>query len=171
MTQQGYTSVDYVFINLGTNDYAAVSGLGEDTYIQTFIDNISTMIDSIHDYNPNVKIIVGLTEGVCTYQWSSASDEELRNLNTRARLLNKACIAEWDTNTAENNNIFICPIYLSMDMYNDYNYIEVPLSQRDAEFETGKTRRKITDTMHQNAVGYSKNADYMFAIIAYCESL
>jgi len=171
MTHQGYSAVDYVFINLGTNDYATVSGLGEDTYIQTFIDNINTMIESIHDYNSNVKIIVGLTEGVCTYQWSSASDEELRNLNTRARLLNKACIAEWDNNTAENNNVFICPIYLSMDMYNDYNAEDVALSQRDADFETGKTRRKVTDFMHQNAAGYGKNADYMFAMITYCESL
>lgn len=171
MTQQGYTSVDYVFINLGTNDYAVASGLGDNAYIQTFIDNINTMISSIHNYNHNVKIIIGLTEGVCTYQWSSASDEELRSLNTRARLLNKASIAEWDTNAMENDNVFICPIYLSMDMYNDYNYTEVTLSQRDAEFETGKTRRKITDTMHQNSVGYGKNADYMFAMIAYCESL
>lgn len=171
MNQQGYTHMDYVYINLGTNDYAVASGLGSDDYIQTFINNISAMITSIHAYDTNIKIIIGLAEGVCTSQWSSSNDEYLYNLNTRARMLNRACITEWDSEYYRNNNIWICPIYLSMDMENDYVMNEIALSEWDSYFNTGKTRNMVTDRMHQNAVGYAKNAMYMFAILCYIESL
>ena len=169
MTNNGFTGVDYVFINLGTNDYASSGNLGKLDYIDNFISNINTMISSIHQYNANVPIIIGLAEGVCTYQWSSSIDNYLNNLNTRARLLNKAAIAEWDNREGE--KLFVCPLYLSMDMENDYVMTDVPLSDRDEMHNTGKTRKSVTDTMHQSAVGYGKNADYMFAMIAYIESL
>lgn len=171
MTEQGYTHMDYVFINLGTNDYAATSGLGSDSYIDTFISNINTMIASIHSYDPDIKIILGLAEGVTTAQYPDDSSEYLRSLNTRARMLNKACIEEWNNTTAENNNIFVCPIYLSMDMDEDYPMEEKPLSYWDSEFETGKTYKRVTDSVHQNNVGYAKNATYMFALLCYIESL
>ena len=168
MTQNGFSGVDYVFINLGTNDYASSANLGKLDYINDFISNINTMISSIRQYDANVPIIIGLAEGVCTYQWSSSNDNYLYNLNTRARLLNKAAIAEWDNRESE--KLFVCPLYLSMDMENDYVMIDVPLSDRDETHTTGKTRKSVTDTMHQSAVGYGKNADYMFAMIAYIES-
>ena len=171
MNQQGYTHIDYVFINLGTNDYGRVDGLGSDTYIQTFIDNINAMIASIHAYDNTIKIVIGLSEGVCTSQRSSDSDEELRSLTTRARLLNKASIAQWDTTSMQNQNVWTCPIYLSMDMENDYVMSEEALSEWDAYFNTGKTRNRVSDKMHQNAVGYAKNATYMFALMTYIESL
>lgn len=168
MTQNGFTGVDYVFINLGTNDYASSVNLGKLDYINDFISNINTMILSIRQYDANVPIVIGLAEGVCTYQWSSSNDNFLYNLNTRARLLNKAAIAEWDNR--ENEKLFVCPLYLSMDMENDYVMIDIPLSDRDETHTTNKTRKSVTDTMHQSAVGYGKNADYMFAMIAYIES-
>ena len=168
MTQNGFSGVDYVFINLGTNDYASSANLGKLDYINDFISNINTMISSIRQYDSNVPIVVGLAEGVCTYQWSSSVDNYLNNLNTRARLLNKAAIAEWDNRESE--KLFVCPLYLSMDMENDYVMTDVPLSDRDETHTTGKTRQSVTDTMHQSAVGYGKNADYMFAMIAYIES-
>lgn len=168
MTQNGYTGVDYVFINLGTNDYASSVNLGKLDYIDDFISNIYTMVSSIRQYDANVPIVIGLAEGVCTYQWSSSNDNYLYNLNTRARLLNKAAIAEWDNRESE--KLFVCPLYLSMDMENDYVMTDVPLSDRDETHNTGKTRKSVTDTMHQSAVGYGKNADYMFAMIAYIES-
>lgn len=168
MTQNGFSGVDYVFINLGTNDYASSANLGKLDYINDFISNINTMVSSIRQYNANVPIVIGLAEGVCTYQWSSSIDNYLYNLNTRARLLNKAAIAEWDNRESE--KLFVCPLYLSMDMENDYVMTDVPLSDRDETNTTGKTRKSVTDTMHQSAVGYGKNADYMFAMIAYIES-
>lgn len=171
MTQQAYTHMDYVFINLGTNDYSAESGLGSDTYISTFISNINTMITSIHAYDPDIKIVIGLAEGVCTSQFSDLSDDKLRCLTTRARLLNNAAITEWNNSAKEGQNIFVCPIYLSMDMENDYITETVPLSQWDETYETGRTFERVTDKMHQNSVGYAKNATYMFALMTYIESL
>lgn len=51
MTQQGYTDVDYVFINLGTNDLNR-SPMTE-TDIMGYYDE---MITSIKQYNSNIKI-------------------------------------------------------------------------------------------------------------------
>ena len=171
MNQQGYTHMDYVFINLGTNDYANASGLSTTDFIQTFIDNINTMITSIHNYDSNIIIVIGLAEGVCTSEWSSSSATAVFELNTRASLLHKECISAWDTRANDNNKIYVCPIYLSMDYENDYNMETVPLSERDEYFSTGKTRYHVLDTMHQSNVGYGKNADLMFATLSYIESL
>lgn len=64
MTQQVFASVDYVVIMIGTNDITNYSELGvaptvPDSSIPTNVYNsISTMITSIHAYNPAIKIAV-----------------------------------------------------------------------------------------------------------------
>ena len=158
MTSNGYTDVDYVFINLGTNDVSM--GYGDE-----FIENVDAMITSIHSFNPNIHIIIGLNEGMCTREYNS----NILNFNEKVQELHKKEIAHWDNR--ENEKIYVCPIYLSMDYYNDYDMTEVPLSAVDTECETSKTRISVDDTTHQSKVGYYKNGDYMFAMIQYIESL
>lgn len=158
MTSNGYTDVDYVFINLGTNDVSM--GYGDE-----FIKNVDVMITNIHYYNPNIHIIIGLNEGMCTREYNS----NILDFNEKVQELHKKEIARWDNR--ENEKIYVCPIYLSMDYYNDYDMTEVPLSAVDTECETSKTRISVDDTTHQSKVGYYKNGDYMFAMIQYIESL
>ena len=56
MTQQGYASVDYVCINLGTNDIAR----GHHATTTDMTTAYNQMITSIRAYNPDIKIFIGL---------------------------------------------------------------------------------------------------------------
>lgn len=61
MTQQSYSGVDFVVIQLGINDLYPTQprNIHEPNY-STIWSNIKTMIDSIHAYNSNIKIIINL---------------------------------------------------------------------------------------------------------------
>jgi hypothetical protein len=58
MNQNGYSTLDSVFIQLGTNDASASSPNQNMTNI---ISAAQTMINSILEYNSNIKIYLGLT--------------------------------------------------------------------------------------------------------------
>lgn len=61
MAQQGYSGVDCVFIQLGINDlfgYKKDSDLN--TAIETYLTSLETMINSIHDYDTNIKIVLNM---------------------------------------------------------------------------------------------------------------
>lgn len=159
MQNSGVEVPDYVFINLGTNDSAT------DGYdAETFISYLDIMIDSIRNYSSSIIICIGMCEGVCTtttdyhYEW-----------NDNVQLYHKALITEFKDR--ENEKIFLCPLYVSMDLANDYSATEVPLSKRDETLSTGKTRKQVSDHLHQNRVGYYKNADMMYSLIKYIENL
>lgn len=56
MSNQGYTSVDFVVIQLGINDLY----LGDDLSIKSTWDNIKLMIDSILEFSNTIKVILNL---------------------------------------------------------------------------------------------------------------
>ena len=150
---------DFVFINLGTNDCSMIVNPEED-----FVDYLEQMIASIHSVNTNTKIIIGLCEGVCTLSDTNPSEFLNWDLNCKIQKLHKVTIEAFDNRSAE--NIYVCPMYMGMDLENDYNITEVPLSVRD-DGKNNKKRIKVSDVMHQNEIGYWKNADYMYAIVKY----
>ena len=156
---------DYVFINLGTNDCASVAS-GYDTIFVTYI---TQMIESIHAVSNDIVVIVGMCEGVSTVLDDNNAGFNNWDLNQKISNLHKATITAFDNR--ENENIYVCPMYMGMDLQNDYTMTEVPLSARDGDVNSGsgngKTRMQITDRVHQNEVGYWKNADYMYAVVKY----
>lgn len=151
MTTQAYASVDYVIINLSTNDYGRP--------ITDVIADLNTMISSIKTFNSAIKVIVGLTEGVYRNKM------ELDARNTWYIELKKLMLATYDKMEAK--KIYVCPLYLNMDLYEDYTLTSVPLSSED----TTKTRLMTNDGIHQNQVGFNKNANTMYYTIKYIESL
>lgn len=60
MTNQNYESVDFVVIQLGINDLYNVSMYTAKTRIDTLITDMTTIINSIHAFNPDQKIILNL---------------------------------------------------------------------------------------------------------------
>lgn len=151
MTTQSYASVDYVIINLSTNDFGRP--------ITDVIADLNTMISSIKTFNSAIKVIVCLTEGV----YRNKMEWDTRN--TWFIELKKLMIATYDKREAE--KIYVCPLYLNMDLYEDYNLTNVPLSSED----TTKTRLMTSDGIHQNQTGFNKNANTMYYTIKYIESL
>ena len=158
LSQNSIEMPDFVFINLGTND-CGLSAMGFET---TYITYISEMISSIHSVSKNIHVIVGLCEGISTAKDINNAEFLNWDLNYKIQLLHKKTIEELDNKTDE--KIWLCPMYMGMDLEHDYNGTEVPLSARD-EGKTNKTRFKISDNVHQNEVGYWKNADYMYALV------
>ena len=159
---------DFVFINLGTNDCASLSG-GNDTFITEFVTYITQMITSIHSVSSSIEVIIGMCEGVSTVQDTNNAEFDKWDLNQKISRLHKATITAFDNR--QNEHIWVCPMYMGMDLTQDYNMTEVPLSKRDGDVNNGsgdgKTRMQITDRVHQNEVGYWKNADYMYALVKY----
>lgn len=148
MSNQGYDNVDYVFINLGTNDYA--QGLS-DVEWQT-----DAMIKSIHAFNSSIKIVIGLNEGVYRRALQHTA------LNEWIYTLNAAKIAKYDEKLS---NVYVLPIYPSIDLYNDYPMSSVALSEGDSVDGDNKTRTFVSDPIHQNKAGFYKYAMCMYAII------
>ena len=151
MVTQSYASVDYVIINLSTNDFGRP--------ITDVIADLNTMISSIKKFNRAIKVIVCLTEGV----YRNKMEWDTRN--TWVIELKKLMIATFDKRESE--KIYVCPLYLNMDLYEDYTLTSVPLSSED----TTKTRLMTADGIHQNQVGFNKNANTMYYTIKYIESL
>ncbi|MFE0420786.1 SGNH/GDSL hydrolase family protein, partial [Streptomyces tendae] len=156
MQTQGYTNVDYVFINLGTNDLGR-NHHNSDTDI---INSYNTMIASIKEFNPNVKILLWLPpmRGLGMLGTSKThTDYALR--------ATKLFIKTFDNR--ENENIFLVPVYFNIDPEHDYPYEEQPVSSRNSGF----TIRYCTDMTHPAVPGYYKIADVIFAYIKYMASL
>ena len=61
MTQQGYDGVDCVFIQLGINDlFSYKTDTDLQPAIETYLECLQTMIDSIHTYDNNINIVLNL---------------------------------------------------------------------------------------------------------------
>ena len=146
MSTNNYTNVDYVFINLGTNDtiYSA----------ETFISYLETMITSIHEFDSNIKIMLGMAESIYL-----GEQNEFSKVKTMLEQ-KKALINNFDGK--ETDNIFLVPLYLNQDSYEDFAFGEIAMSVRDGVEGTGKTVRKCLDYVHQSDVGYGKCADVMY---------
>lgn len=60
MSEQSYDGVDIVFIQLGINDiFSSSTGTLQDA-IDLYITGLQTMIDSIHSYDSNIKIVLNM---------------------------------------------------------------------------------------------------------------
>lgn len=160
MNQQGYSSVDVVNFNVGTNDMGRVTS-GEVTEEQ-IIGYYEEIVASIKAYNPNVIVCIGLMESTNAYWTNNTTSKPLNEyyFDHRVQLIEK-----FDNRQSE--NIFLTPLYVSMDLVEDFDYTEVPLTARD----TIKKRKMPNDRVHQNVVGFQKNADTIYATIQYALSL
>ena len=154
MSDQGYSGVDYVFINLGTNDYPQATAAE--------IQQINAMIASIHAYDASANVIIGLNEGLYIPQVQNVEKNEWY------KSLNSIRIATYDGRESE--NIWVLPLYATMDTRNDYTMTDVPMSEADDARSTGKTRAYVSDGVHQNTAGLYKNAMTMYAQIKCIEA-
>ena len=151
MTQQGYSDVDIVMLNLGTNGT-------ED--IQRDVEAMGQIISSIHSYNANIPVVVHLTpppatQNGWTYINHGAGAEEFR-LKTLAMV--KAQIEAFGNKQSEKT--YISCVYGCLDRYHDFAYKEVAISQRNPFTVT----RQIQN-VHPASYGYYKFADVYWGMI------
>lgn len=149
MSNQGYTGVDYVFICLGVND------LSKNDHFNDFTDFYDIMIDSIHDYDPTIKIGIWLPP--CRGLMANAD----RTAFDRGLYADKKLIEVYDGR--ENDLLYLVPVYLNIDTEHDFNSQAVPISSRNPDV----TMTICTDSVHPANSGYCKAADVIYSMIKY----
>jgi hypothetical protein len=142
-------TADYIFICLGTND------LGRDDVGES----IGAMIDSIHAYNPNIKIGVWMPPPQAHYPNNPFADF------SNGQRIDKQIVESFDFQTA--NNIYLVPALYVVDTEHDFPYTE---TQYDP-YNTSLTYRKNTDRLHPLDSGYYKLGDLLYTYIKYFGSL
>ena len=152
MQNQGYSSVDIVPIYLMTNDLSEVYPHNQ---TENIISNLKKIIASIKSYNVNIKILIGMPP--MSSRWFVGWGEDYKN---KALSLNERLIVEFDKREAE--QLYLEPVYLNVDPYWDFEYIEKPISARNP-----KTQYVGKDVIHPSVYGYHKLADMHFNMIKY----
>lgn len=147
MTNAGFPSVDVVSIYLGTN---------ADPTIDDTINYLDTMIESIHEYNPNVKILINTMhesagQDGCGNHNQLQNAQEMRNdrLNKTSRILE-----EYTTGHA---NVYPTTLYFNVDGEHDYATVVQPLSSRNPN-----TIVRQNNNVHPSVYGYLKFADVIY---------
>lgn len=160
MTQQGYTDVDYVTINLGINDmFAFTTDATANAEITNVLARYQTMIDSIRAYNATVKIVVALTIPPSYNQDSFA--HEYGNGQTRWRykrnnqLWVRALISQFSGK--EGQYIYLLPINTNIDTINNMNTETVAINSRNSA-----TTVRQSNGVHPNTSGYNQIADVYY---------
>lgn len=155
MQQNGYNAVDYVFINLGTNDWIRGDYNTESDIIQYY----NLIINSIKKFDQNIKIGIWLppTRAMMDYEDKTAIDKSLAS--------QEIFIKNYDNR--ENDNIFLVPVYFNIDPEHDYKYKIEQISARNSDF----TQIYCLDNIHPSKSGYNKIADVMYTYIKYFASL
>lgn len=151
MSNNGFSGVDYVFINLGTN-------LGENT-VESMTTDLEEMVTSIHAYDPNIRV------GVWTPPPRALMGNGFLTDNDNTLLRGKAIINKFKNRTGE--RIYIVPVTLNVDPYHDFPYETVNVSSRNSSFQMVVA----TDRTHPADAGYWKMADVIYNYIKYFGSL
>lgn len=140
---------NYVVLALGTNDAGNINA-------ETLVDNFNTMIASIREYNPNMKIGItippqpaknqdgwGKNNGVGRVNWQHSKD-----IFEFAEKIIKIF------DNRENEGIYILPIYVNIDPVLDFPYEEVQSSSRNTT-----VIKRGSDNVHPSKFGMYKISD------------
>lgn len=155
VNHNGYSNIDCVVITLGTNDIAGLDNINGD--FVGVVNNIKAMVNSIHAYNSNIKVIVSLTTpGAEQDGWGKSGGRtgSACAFNFREKKLVRLLIDEFDGKHA---NVFVSPNYIGVDTHRDFPTVSEKASNRNSEIIS----RQI-DNVHPTLEGYLKIADVIW---------
>jgi hypothetical protein len=158
MSQQGYSGVDIVFINLGTNDFARGNhNTDEDVYSAW-----NEIITSIHSYDANIDIVLWMCPPACLMNGIGAAFSAIYQ-HYRMR---KIIWDNWTSNQWGKNHVWIMPSHLCIDPVHGFPSHEVTRNEYDSELV-----EEATDLTHLSDSGYQQLANPIVAMIKYIGSL
>lgn len=155
MAQQNYSSVDIVFINLGTNDFAR----GNHNDISEVTSYWQEIITSIHSYNSNIKIVLWMGTPPCDRN-GIKGDQWLY------RYRSYSVVTNFRGSSWGHDNIFILPTIIAVDPIYDFPFTEVHPNATSTENVI-----VATDTVHLSETGYAHLAYTISGMIQYICSL
>lgn len=147
MTEQGYEGVDYVFINLGTNDRGRQNS--------AIIEDLNNIIDSIKEYDSNIVISVWLppARGLCE---NVDQDNLLETFSTL--VIDKLFIDTY----SEDSSINLIPVYTNINPYLDFPMVKAEISDTGS-YDLVYTNNKV----HPSVDGYYHIGDVIYAWIKF----
>lgn len=148
MERNGFSGVDLVIINLGTNDVNQNNILTDRNFEQD-LDAYSDIIASVKAYNANVKIALGSTIQPARFK-NEGIDVKTRRQYWNS-LIEKMC---------KQKGYFYIPYFLVLDPINDFTYEQVAIDDYNS-----KIIDKVADNTHPANSGYQKMGDLTFAAI------
>ena len=123
MKSQGYTDVDCVCIQLGINDiFGAQNDDILNRYITNHISNMEKIINSIHSYNPNIKIIWNLILPGSTDQSKFEAAYGTRQTADRHKQHTYLANLKIIEKIATMDNVYVAHTNLSLDTTNNMEY-------------------------------------------------
>lgn len=148
MNNQNYANVDYVFINMGTNDMA-------NSNTET-LGYFTEMLNSIKAFNSNIVVFIGLCPPL-----SSRSDN-YKYKNKRIELM-QMLLDKFDKR--QNERILINPLVLNIDALNGFPTNLITGNRHNEELKV------LTDNTHPTNSEYFKMADTIYCSIKYAVTL
>ena len=166
MSNNSYTSVDYVMFHLGINDIMGETTiLGVHAKVRQAILDYKTMFDSIKVFNPSVKIFILLAPPP-----SSSQDSFGANYQTgRDRVSQKRAILEWNKllldyfKNTYYPNVYVIPTMNVLDTVNNMQIDSIP-SPINSRNNTVTISRQ-NNGVHPAPSGYYQMTDEIFSSI------
>lgn len=151
LSNNGYSSVDAVCLNLGHNN------LGNEV---AGVNDLKTIIQKIHDYDASIPVIVSLIAPLGDQNSNAHLGFSAGQMRYHWRQLIKAYITAFDNGNI--SNVYLSTPYFNVDQDNDLPTETVARCARD---NTQIVRQN--DSMHPTRIGTLKMADSYYANLLY----
>lgn len=167
MANSGVDDPEYVFISLGINDMAGIRYTNDvDTIIGSAVTYLEAMITSIHDYDPDIKVVINLIPAPAAGEGGYPDSHDVSPNTMRTEWIsrrnyiiwNNAMITAFDSRYAE--KIFVLGTNSCMDTV--HNVVQ---TTENANSRTTKTVIRRDNTNHPQLEGGAQIADCIFSFI------
>ena len=112
----------HVSLFLGVNEFGFAKQLDQS---DLFISRLNQVIDSIHSYDPNIKIILCMpTVAPDTNMVTASTNAFYKEYNLCIKYLAQKLLKHFDTDAALSRQIYLAPMTLTLDPINGFNYIQ-----------------------------------------------
>lgn len=158
---------DIVSVLLGANDLQICPYEESDKRIAEYIRYSQKLIDNIHQFDKNIKVVVNLPVlGAEQYAWGTCLGCEATEKMYRYNIMRASgeLLKKFDNRQKE--NIFISPMIACIDVENGFPYT---LDKANKYSETSV--RKQSNWVHPSESGYAQMGDALAAVIEHIRSI
>ena len=156
-------------IAFGTNDVVGQSSASniEPTYTAA----LSTIIASVHSYNPNIIILLGVpTQGAGQDGWgiaygSSSPYQSWKQFRRKEQDFARYMLNTWDTSANNAAKVYVVPTYLVVDPMEGYGNYTTSCGFRSLDSKLGQTFCHGDNGVHPEGIGYEQLGREWAAII------
>lgn len=162
LERYGIETPDIISILFGANEFQTCKYKNLAEELNTFINSINKMIESIKQCGEDIKIIVNMP--ICgggQYAWGNQLGciGSSKQYDYCIKMAGKAILKEFDCRRDE--NIFVCPMLAVCDSFSGF-----PWEISKANIYSDRTETNITNWVHPSEVGYKQMGDALAGVIA-----